>query len=268
MFYVLQAAAENNIPVIVLDRPDPIDGVTIEGPVLEEELKSFVGIAQLPVRYGMTAGELAELFNGEKLLGINLTAELTVIKMEGWIRNSYYNDYDLVWIPPSPNIPHFKTALVYPGTCLLEGTNISEGRGTKNPFTTIGAPFINSDELIAELKKFSLEGVILKSVSFTPVRIKGVAEKPKYENEICNGIHIEITNAEKFKGFEFGVKLLAALVKLYPESFKFNSYFDKLSGDKDLRESLIQNKSVEEIISGWQQEIEKFKLIRKKYLLY
>jgi uncharacterized protein YbbC (DUF1343 family) len=268
LFYVLQTAAENNIPVIVLDRPDPIDGVTIEGAVLDKDLKSFVGIAEIPVRYGMTAGELAKYFSGEGLLGNDLKPDLTIIKMKGWQRNSYYYDYDLNWIPPSPNIPTFKSALVYPGTCLLEGTNVSEGRGTKNPFTVIGAPYINSDDLISELHQYSLQGVSLKSVSFTPVKIKGVAESPKYENVLCNGIHIEVTDEEKFKAFDFGLRLLASLVKLYPQSFKFNSYFDKLAGDKTLKDSILQGKPVEEIISGWHKEIEEFKSTRRKYLLY
>ena len=268
MFYVLQAAAENNIPVIVLDRPNPIDGVTIEGPVLDEDLKSFVGIAPIPVRYGMTAGELANYFSGEGLLGNNLKPDLTIIKMEGWRREKYYNDYDLPWVSPSPNIPDLQSALVYPGTCLLEGTNISEGRGTKNPFNTIGAPFIKSEELIIELNKNNLSGVELNPVSFTPVAIPGTAEHPKYKNELCHGIFINVIEKEKFKGFEFGIKLLSALVKLYPETIKFNSYFDKLAGDKGLTESLLQGKPVEEIFSEWQKEINDFKSIRNKYLLY
>lgn len=268
LFYVLQAAAENNIPVIVLDRPNPIDGVTIEGPVLDEDLKSFVGIAPIPVRYGMTAGELANYFSGEGLLGNNLKPDLTIIKMEGWRREKYYNDYDLPWVSPSPNIPDLQSALVYPGTCLLEGTNISEGRGTKNPFNTIGAPFIKSEELIIELNKNILSGVELNPVSFTPVAIPGTADHPKYKNELCYGIFINVIEKEKFKGFEFGIKLLSALVKLYPETFKFNSYFDKLAGDKSLTESLLQGKPVEEIFSEWQKEINNFKSVRNKYLLY
>ncbi|RPI72925.1 MAG: DUF1343 domain-containing protein [Ignavibacteriales bacterium] len=268
MFYVLQAAAENNISLIILDRPNPIDGVTIEGPVISEDLKSFVGIAPIPVRYGMTSGELANYFSGEGLLGNNLKADLTIIKMESWTREKYYNDYDFPWVPPSPNIPDFQSALVYPGTCLLEGTNISEGRGTKHPFTTIGAPFIKSEELINELKKNNLSGVELSPVSFTPVVIAGTAEHPKYKNELCHGIFIKVTKKEKFKGFEFGIKLLSALVKLYPDTFKFNPYFDKLSGDKTLKDSILENKTFEEIIFRWQKETETFKAIRNKYLLY
>src|SRR5690606_8654862 len=156
----------------------PIDGVTIEGPMLAEDLKSFVGIAPIPVRYGMTAGELANYFMEEGLLG-NIKPDLTIIKMENWEREKFYNDYDLLWVSPSPNIPDLQSALVYPGTCLLEGTNISEGRGTENPFNTIGAPFIKSEELINELRKSNLSGVELSPVSFTPVVIPGTAEHPK-----------------------------------------------------------------------------------------
>jgi uncharacterized protein YbbC (DUF1343 family) len=169
MYYVLQACAESNIPVIILDRPNPIGGVIVEGPVLEEDLKSFVGIASIPVRYGMTAGEHANYFAGEGLLGKE--PDLTIIRMQDWLRESYFNENNLKWIPPSPNIPDFESALVYPGTCLIEGTNVSEGRGTKNPFCTIGAPFIKSEDLIKDLNGYNIEGAELKQVTFTPVQI-------------------------------------------------------------------------------------------------
>ncbi len=268
LFYVLQSSAENHIPLIVLDRPDPIDGVTVEGPVLKEELKSFVGIAPLPVRYGMTPGELANYFSGENLLGEDLYPDLRIIHLQGWNRDSYFNDYDLIWISPSPNIPNLESALTYPGTCLFEGTNISEGRGTENPFITIGAPFIKSDELIKELKKSFIEGADLKAITFIPVKKPGVAENPKYENEKCNGVFIDIKDKRKFKGFEFGIKLLSSLIKLYPESFKFNSYFNKLSGNKSLKELLLKGIPAAEILSDLKKETDEFKSIRKKYLLY
>lgn len=266
LFYVLEAAAENNIPVIVLDRPNPVDGVTIEGPVLDESLKSFVGIAHIPVRYAMTPGELAEYFSNE-ILPDTLKPDLRVIKMQGWKRDSYHNEYDYKWIPPSPNIPDIQSALVYPGTCLLEGTNISEGRGTENPFRTIGAPFINSEELLDELMKRDIRGAELKPVSFTPVAIQGVVESPKYRDEVCNGISIKVKD-KSFRPFEFAIKLISSLVKLYPDDFKFNSYFDRLSGDKNLKEQILQGKSFEEISRQWQKELEEFKSIRNKYLLY
>jgi uncharacterized protein YbbC (DUF1343 family) len=216
----------------------------------------------------MTVGELAKLFSGEGYIGDDLKPDLTIIKMEGWKRDSYYSDYNLEWISPSPNLPYFESAFVYPGTCLIEGTNVSEGRGTENPFIIIGAPYINSEELVNELYKSVPEGVKFHPRSFTPVIIKGAAENPKYKNEACYGISIEVTDKNKFNAFYFGIKLLSALIKLYPDSFKFTPYFDTLSGNENLREGLLKSKPVEEIVLEWKEETERFNQIRKKYLLY
>jgi uncharacterized protein YbbC (DUF1343 family) len=268
LYYILQACAENNIPVLILDRPNPIDGRTVEGPVLKDELKSFVGIVPIPIRYAMTVGELATYFAGEEMPGYNLNPYIKVIRMEGWERNSYYEEYDLPWINPSPNIVSFETALVYPGTCLIEGTNISEGRGTLNPFLTIGAPFIKSEDLIAEIKQRELEGFELSPAEFTPVKIPGMSDKAKYINSTCYGLSIKINDREKFRSVNFGIHLFDALIKLYPEDFNFNSFFDKLAGDSNLKEMLTDRLSPEEIIKSWNDDLIVFKEKRKKYLLY
>lgn len=269
LFYALQAAAENNIPIIVLDRPNPINGISVEGPVRKENLKSFVGIAPIPIRYGMTIGELAKMFAGEELIGKNLKPDLTVIKLENWNRNSYYDDLNIKWIKPSPNIPEVNAAITYPGMCLIEGTNISEGRGTYSPFLTIGAPFINSEELINYLNQNNIEGVQLKPVQFTPVNIEGMASNPKYKDEPCNGININITDRNKFNSVGFGIKLIYSLRKLYPEKFKFREKgFDRLVGDENIRKQFEGNKKPEEIINSWEKELNDFIKIRKKYLLY
>jgi uncharacterized protein YbbC (DUF1343 family) len=268
LFYVLQSAAEHNIPVYVLDRPDPLEGITINGPVLKDEQKSFVGIAPLPIRYGMTSGELALYYAGEKLLGKNIDPDITVVKMRGWNRKYFFDHYSSKWTKTSPNIPDFETALVYPGTCLIEGTNVSEGRGTLHPFLKIGAPFINSSDLIDKLKSLGIKGVKLTSAKFTPVPIQGMSEDPKYKNEECNGISIKVTDGKKFHPIEFAIKLVYCLRELYPEKFKMTDYFDKLTGDISVRKSILSGTLPDQIFSSWQNDLNKFKQIRKKYLLY
>jgi uncharacterized protein YbbC (DUF1343 family) len=268
LFYVLQAVAENNIPVYVLDRPDPLNGITIDGPVLKEDQKSFVGIAPLPIQYGMTPGELALYFSGEGLLGKDLKASIKIVKIKNWKRNSYFDDYYSKWTKTSPNIPDFETALVYPGTCFIEGTNISEGRGTYKPFLTIGAPFINSLNLINKLKEIGTEGLALNPVQFTPVSIPGMSENPKYMNQTCSGISIKVTDRKQFKAVEFGIKLIYALRELYPDKFQLTDYFDKLTGDISVRNEIMDGTKPDKIIKSWHKELKSFNKIRKKYLLY
>ena len=248
LFYVMQAAAENRIPVIVLDRPDPVGGSKVEGPVLNSDMKSFIGIAPLPIVYGMTAGELAKLFAGENWIEAD-SISLRVIKMSGWNRQSSIGDHELQWVSPSPNIPDAETALIYPGMALLEGTNVSEGRGTEQPFKEIGAPFINPEELIIELDSLGHPGLSIKPAHFIPVKLPGKADRPKYENTRCSGIQLKVENSDEFKPVDFGIRLLFVLHKLYPEKFKFEpAFFDKLAGDKSLREMLMQNRTPGAII--------------------
>jgi uncharacterized protein YbbC (DUF1343 family) len=268
LYYVLQAAAENNIPVYVLDRPDPLNGININGPVLKDNQRSFVGIAPLPIRYGMTTGELALYYAGEKLLGKDLNPEITVVKMKGWNRKYFFDHYSSKWTKTSPNIPDFETALVYPGTCLIEGTNISEGRGTLHPFLTIGAPFIHAVDLINKLKNLGIEGVELTSVHFTPVSIKGISEDPKYKDEECNGISIKVADSKKFHPIEFGIKLIYCLKELYPNKFKMTDYFDKLTGDISVRRAILSRTKPDQIFASWINDLNIFKRTRKKYLLY
>lgn len=267
LFYSIQAAAENNIPIIILDRPNPINGNYVDGPIRKQDLVSFVGIAPIPIAHGMTVGELAMFFVGEKLIADSV--EIRIIKMKNWNRNLFFSSFCDQWIHPSPNIPSLETAIVYPGTCLIEGTNISEGRGTNAPFLTIGAPFINSTKLIEELLDKKSDGVLLEPISFTPKEIKGRALNPKYKNESCNGITIKITDSFKFESVKFGIKLISTLYRLYHNDFKFkDDSFDRLSGDKLIRQKIIDGISSQAIIQSYQSELNVFKEIRKKYLLY
>jgi uncharacterized protein YbbC (DUF1343 family) len=268
MFYILQAAAENNIKVIILDRPNPLGGKKVEGPVLNEDYKSFFGISPIPILHGMTIGELAMLFISEKYIA-STSPDIEIIKMKGWERKNCWDELNLKWLPTSPNIPTFKTALVYPGTCLIEGTNISEGRGTENPFLTIGATFINPDNLISTLNTDESTGIILSTVEFIPVEIEGKAVNPKFEGEKCYGINIEVTDKTKFSAIGFGLNLVYTLHKLYPDDFEFReNHFDLLTGTDKIRLSIEKGESPNHIKILWQEELNNFKKIRNKYLIY
>jgi len=268
MFFILQAAAERNIKIIILDRPNPLSGERVEGPVLDDDYKSFFGIAPIPILHGMTIGELAILFSNENYIASS-SPDVEIIKMKEWERINYWDDLNLTWFPTSPNIPMFETALVYPGTCLIEGTNISEGRGTVNPFLTIGAPFINPKELISELNSDKINGVKISPVEFEPVEIKGKVVNPKFNGEECYGINIKVTDKSKFSAIEFGLNLIYVLHKLYPDKFEFReNHFDLLTGTDRIRLSIEKGESPDHIKKLWQGQLDNFKKIRNKYLLY
>ncbi|WP_226643666.1 exo-beta-N-acetylmuramidase NamZ domain-containing protein [Mesobacillus subterraneus] len=264
MAYAMEAAKENDIPFIVLDRPNPLGGVKVEGPVLESEYKSFVGNYEIPLRHGMTVGELAMLFNKE----FNIGADLTVVEMDRWKRTMNYDETPLEFVMPSPNMPTLDTAFVYPGAALIEGTNVSEGRGTTKPFELIGAPFINSDDLSAELNSLNLPGVKFRAASFTPTF-------SKHAGQLSHGIQIHITDHESFEPIVTGLHIVKTIHDLYPEDFKFRaedskgiSFFDLLTGNGWIREEIEAGTSVEEIQAMWQDELKEFKQVREKYLLY
>lgn len=267
LYYVIESAAENNIPLVVLDRPNPLGGLYVDGPVLEEQFISFVGITKIPVVHGMTIGELALMFNNI-LSREGKRADLTIVRMKGWDRSYTWDDLDINWINPSPNIVNFKTAVVYPATCFLEGTNISEGRGTYTPFTVFGAPFINEEKLKSELGNFTSDNIVLRSVEFVPADIAGKAVNPKYNGEICRGIFIEVINPKEFEPVKFGVKILYFLHKLYPDKFEMNDYFDTLWGTDTVRKQILAGKTPEEIYSSWEDQLNLFRQYREQFLLY
>ena len=269
LYYALISAAENNIPIIVLDRPNPIGGIIVDGPIRKEEFKSFVAIAPIPIQHGMTIGELATMFNEEGWLGNGLKAKLTVVKMKGWQRNLFFDQCNLPWINPSPNIPSLNTAILYPGMCLLEGVNVSEGRGTYSPFLTFGAPYINSNQLLTELNKIPHHGLELSKISFTPISIKNMSTNPKYKDIQCNGIKINVVNKKDVKALRFGIQVLYFIHKLYPDDFRFRkNWLDKLFGDTYLTSMIKNNSAPDQIFEMWNSDINKFKKLRKKYLLY
>jgi uncharacterized protein YbbC (DUF1343 family) len=268
MYYVLEAAGENNIPLIILDRPNPIGGNYVDGPVLDPNYKSFVGISEIPITHGMTVGELAKYFIGEKIVSSWKNVSLNVISCKNWKReipNQFYSN----WNSPSPNINYLETALVYPGTCLLEGTNISEGRGTRFPFLQIGAPFFKPVEIIEKLNLLNIEGAELQQVEFIPEDIDNIATNPKFKGKTCYGIKVKITDPNKFEPVKFGVKLLYVLTKLYGNKIKFNeSSFDRLAGSNTLRRQLKKQLTPDNIFASWQKELTKFNKKKDQYLLY
>ena len=238
---VMEAAAELNIPIIVLDRPNPIRSDIIEGPILDLKYQSFIGKYPIPIRYGLTIGELAEKIIQEKW--IRLAPKLTVIPMEGWNVSLWYDETTLPWVKPSPNIPNLETALIYPGMCLLEGTNISEGRGTDHPFKWFGAPWIDSKNLSKELNKLKLSGVVFVPKSFAPISIPGVADKPKYENQLCHGIEIRIIDRNKYNSVKTGISVLKKINKLYPDFLIIKeTRLNKLWGSDTLLKTLQEKR--------------------------
>ena len=265
MSYVLEAAAAYDIPLIVLDRPNPIGGLIREGPLLEPGYASFVGRYLLPVRHGLTVGELARLFNAERALG----ADLTVVETTGWRRSMWFDETGLPWVPPSPAMPKLETATVYPGTCLLEGTNVSAGRGTATPFESIGAPWIEGHRLASALNGLSLPGVRFRPATFC-------SSAQKYKGQTCEGVALHVTDREVFRPLRAGLHVVSAIQRLWPDAFRWLEtswegrppHFDLLIGNGWVRQSLDQACPVDEIVARWQGASGSFDALWSKYALY
>lgn len=264
-----EAAFEAGIEFIVLDRPNPITGTKVEGNLLDRAFSSFVGLHPIPIRHGLTVGELATLFMEEGWLNHDIRGALRVIPMEGWKRAMWFDETGLNWVPPSPNMPSLATATVYPGTCLIEGTNVSEGRGTPRPFEIIGAPWIHGQHLVALLNQKDLPGVTFEPIRFTPVDIPHVARPPKYKGQLCEGVFLRVTDREVFKPVRTGLHLLWAIRTTYPFYFAWwTDAIDRLAGTDALRRDLEDGADPEEIVVRWKSDVERFHHIRQPYRLY
>lgn len=262
---VIEAAAAEDVPVWVLDRPNPAGGNYISGWMLQEEHQSFVGAYPIPMAHGMTLGELAKMMVGEQWIANADSSTLRVIPMKGWKRSMKWPDTGLKWIPPSPNLPTFRHAYMYLGTVLFEGVNISEGRGTPDPFMNIGAPGTTlTTSHIAPLRR-NFEGVNVERVSFRPKPIPGKAPNPDFEGERCHGVELQITNINRVEPIKFGAALLAVMLDATPDA-ELSGFIEKLSGiDKaTLRQQLKDGAYVQE----WKETAEKFSEQRAQYLLY
>jgi uncharacterized protein YbbC (DUF1343 family) len=269
MSLAMEAAAEQGIEFVVLDRPNPIGGVAVEGPVLDLRYRSFVGRHPIALRHGMTVGELATMFNSEGWLEGGVQAKLTVVKMRGWQRDMFFEETGLPWVRPSPNMPNVDAALLYPGVALLEATNFSEGRGTTRPFELVGAPWIDSGELIRKLQSYAMPGISFKDTSFVPVDMPGFRMNPKFEGELCQAVLFRLTDRHAFRPVTFGIQLLSALQELYPQHFVMrDKAMARLSGVDWVREWILDGRSPEEIVANWQEELERFEELRRRYLLY
>jgi len=260
MAYAMQAAAEAGIDFIVLDRPNPITGDLVEGPVLEyPAFSSFVGIYPVPLRFGLTIGELARLYNDRFL---EKKAKLMVVAMEGYFRDMWSDQTGLPWVLPSPNMPTLDTATVYPGQVFFEGTNVSEGRGTTRPFEVFGAPWIDGFELARRLHALALPGVTFREQWFTPAF-------SKFKEQLCGGCQIHILDRNAYRPLETTLHIIATLRMMYPDKFSFHAaYFDKIMGTASVRTAIEAGKGIAEIVAGWADGLSRFETLRKPYLLY
>lgn len=257
MMLAMEAAEQCGIYFIVLDRPNPINGVAVEGNILNTKFSSFVGKHPLPVRHGLTIGELALLFKAE----LKLDLELAVVKMQGWRRDMWYDDTGLQWVLTSPNMPTLTTAMLYPGTCFIEGTNISEGRGTTKPFELLGAPWIDAHQFADELNGLKLPGVKFRPAFFTPAF-------SKYKGEFCQGIQVHLLDRNPLKPVQVGLEIISKARELYPKDFQWRSYFDLLAGSDGIRKNLSAGMDVGELVNSWESELSVFMEKRLKYLIY
>jgi len=267
MALAMRACSKGGKEFVVLDRPNPLGGAAVEGNVLDQEFASFVGLYPIPMRHGMTVGELARMFNAEFGIG----CDLTVVTMDGWEREMMFPDTGLPWVMPSPNMPTFDTAVVYPGTVIFEGTNVSEGRGTTRPFELIGAPWVDPRALVKTLNEAGLPGVVFRPCHFQPTF-------HKHAGEICAGIQIHATYPTTFKPFVTALHLLSAIRAQDPDKFQWKQPpyeyeykklpIDVMLGTDAIRRCIEKGITVEKMEQGWGGRLEKFMKLRKKYILY
>lgn len=267
MSLCLEACAGAGIRVVILDRPNPLGGQVLEGPMLDLHFRSFVGLHPLPVRHALTPGEIA-LYLKDML---SLAVDLRVVPMRGWRRRDFFDQTGLPWVMPSPNMPTLDTALVYPGMCLLEGTTLSEGRGTTRPFELFGAPFIDSAALCRELAGRDLPAVRFRPVGFTPTF-------DKFRDELCHGAQIHVTNRKRFRPFLTAVTILQVLRGMHGQAWQWKGPpyeyerrklpIDILAGDATVRGAVDGNRPLPELERQWEEGLREFRAGRRKYLLY
>lgn len=267
MVYCLQAAAEYGKRVVILDRPNPLGGWVVEGNLLETACSSFVGLYPLPMRHGLTLGELALYFNSEFAIG----ADLEVITMRGWKRGMIFGDTALPWIFPSPNMPTPTTALVYAGQVVFEGTNISEGRGTTLPFELVGAPFADHEEILSILRRTELPGCFLRPLLFQPT-------SGKWASRVCTGFQVHVTDSRHYRPYRTALALLQSFMLLYENEFEYKEPpyeyefqrlpLDLILGSSDIRRKLEEGMPIESLEATWQEDLQRFDRLRRKYFLY
>ena len=256
MAYCMEAAAKHHIPFFVFDRPDPLGGEVIEGPMLDADRTSFTGYFPMPVRYGMTLGELARMFNAENKIGV----DLHVVTMKNWRRSETYDQTGLKWIAPSPNLPTLDAEFPYPGVEILQAGGVSVGRGTDTPFEILGAPWIRAGELAVALGRRKIPGVSFAPAQFTP-------RDGPYRGEQCQGVTISVTKRDQLQSMRMGIELADVLYRMYPQKFQLEKIIELL-GSQSTIDRLKRGDPPAEIVSGWSADLDKFRAMREKYLLY
>jgi len=257
LFYILKAAGKVAKPVYLLDRPNPITGEIIEGGEIEPGFESFVGVVNIPIRHGMTLGELAQFMNAEYALA----ADLHIVAMQNWRRGMWFDETELPWVPTSPAMPHLSTATLYPGMCLLEGTNLSLGRGTSLPFEICGAPWLNSYSLAEEINSLNLPGVRFRPIMFTP-------SASSHAGTECQGVQIHIIDRDALRPVSMALNLIAVVRRMAGEAWAWNPHFERLAGGSGARSALEAGTSVAEITVACAESISSFIYQREKHLLY
>jgi uncharacterized protein YbbC (DUF1343 family) len=261
MAMAMESAGEAGIPFVVLDRPNPIGGVLVQGNLLEPSFSSFVGLYPIPMRHGMTPGELARLFSGR--FGVDV--ELHVVPVDGWSRDMLFPDTGLPWRAPSPNMPDVTSALHYPGTCLFEGTNLSVGRGTERPFQWVGAPWLDGEALVTALSPLGLPGVTFEAVRFTPVR----PGDGKFDGVEVGGVRLNVTDPNVYDPTRTAVAVLVEARRASGDAWEWNTtHFDRLAGTLDVRLGVEEGASLDEILAFWPAQLDSFVAIRQEYLIY
>lgn len=261
LFCAMKTCAKTKKKLVVLDRPNPIGG-RVEGNCLDMKYSSYIGMTSVPIRHGMTLGELARFYNGEYSLG----CDLTVVEMNGWKRDMYFEDTGIPFVKPSPNLPTMDSIVAYNGTCMLSGTNVSEGRGTTSPFTSVGAPYIDPHKLTREMNASGLKGVKFSPAFFIPFF-------SKYTGELACGVNLHVTDRNEFEPVRTGVTIIRTIQKMYPEEFAFRQpskegahyHIDLSTGNTDIRTRTL---SASEIMEKWNAQAYKFAKKNEKYLLY
>ena len=267
MSYCMEVAKLTGTKVVVLDRPNPINGIQVEGNCLKDKFTSFVGRFPIPMRHGLTIGELACLFNDH----FNIGCDLEVISMEGWNRSMYFYDTGLPWVAPSPNLPTVTSAMVYPGQVIWEGTNISEGRGTTRPFEIFGAPFLDTDKILSGMGGTEIPGAVLRPLFFEPTF-------NKWANTTCKGFQIHITDPYRYEPYAISLKLLSIISNLHRDDFKWKQPpyeyefvrlpIDLITGDADVRKKIQASENIKETTRIWKNEIESFIKMSADFQMY
>jgi uncharacterized protein YbbC (DUF1343 family) len=264
--HCIEMAAKLKKTVVILDRPNPIGGLSVEGNILDPDYASFVGRFPIPMRHGLTVGEISQFFNRE----FNLGCDLKIIPMKGWKRSMYWQDTGLVWLPPSPNLPTPLSCMVYPGQVIFEGTNVSEGRGTTLPFEQFGAPFLDTGA-IGQIAGKKIRGAFLRPINFEPT-------SGKWQQQVCRGFHIHITSRKEFKPYLASLLLMQLILKFHPDAFEFKlppyeyEYellpIDLILGSRDIREKITKMEDITAIETHWQEGVDQFISLSKNDYLY